>query len=351
LAIPTDYAPWNTNFIRILFQLLMLKRSDATAVLANQAVFPGGLLDNAADESVEWLQYFEDFGVPQEALRRLVLIRDDRPAILAPQGTGCYDRFFKRSNIWSREITLRLTAVRECFEEVGVLLCRSSKDLDFGPVSCVQDVPNLQEWQHRVHNKPSEFLSLCKELKVVPDLWALHEWSAWASPGFLRKGYETVFFIVFVDKQPKVFEEPSEVKETLWLNPKQLLTMSSLDELYLLPPQVYELSRLLGIQEYETLLNFAIKRSQLGTCLYLPVIYECEGKMVSVLPGDDFYVAEPHLVKEVISVPGNLEEFKARSKRLHRYIHAPSIQYLEMNIPPPCGHLKPLIFQLERQKL
>jgi len=88
--------------ILLILQLLMLKRSDATAAMVNQTVFPGGLLDSDGDENVAWLQYFEEFGVPQEALRRLVLIRDDRPAILAPQGTGCYDRFFKRSRIWAR---------------------------------------------------------------------------------------------------------------------------------------------------------------------------------------------------------------------------------------------------------
>lgn len=88
-----------------------------------------------------------------------------------------------------REITLRLTAVRECFEEVGLLLCRSRSQLDFGAVTCAQAVPDLESWQRRVHNKPAEFLTLCRELNVVPDLWALHEWSAWASPGFIRKGW------------------------------------------------------------------------------------------------------------------------------------------------------------------
>lgn len=78
--------------------------------------------------------------------------------------------------------------MRESFEEVGVLLARSQKQLDFGAVACVQDVPDRKAWQQRVHDKPSELLTLCRQLQVVPDLWALHEWSAWASPGFLRKG-------------------------------------------------------------------------------------------------------------------------------------------------------------------
>lgn len=82
----------------------MLNRSDATAMMPNHTVFPGGLLDTEGDENVEWLTYFEQFGVPEHALRRLVLSSTDRPAILAPQGTGCYDRFFKRSKIWARSV-------------------------------------------------------------------------------------------------------------------------------------------------------------------------------------------------------------------------------------------------------
>lgn len=80
----------------------MLKRSDATAVVVNQSVFPGGMLDVEGDESVAWLEYFEQFGVHEKQLRRLVLISESRPGVLAPQGTGCYDRFFKRSKIWAR---------------------------------------------------------------------------------------------------------------------------------------------------------------------------------------------------------------------------------------------------------
>ncbi|XP_023163916.2 nucleoside diphosphate-linked moiety X motif 19 isoform X2 [Drosophila hydei] len=172
------------------FKVLMLKRTEATAIAANQTVFPGGLLETDADESVAWLQYFEEFGVTQASLRDLILVSEERPAILAPQGTGCYDRFFKRSKIWAREITLRLAALRECFEEVGILLCRNQAQLT-QTVEVAQaaqlEHDFLKTWQARVHRNPSDFLELFRQLKVVPDLWALHEWSAWATPAFVNK--------------------------------------------------------------------------------------------------------------------------------------------------------------------
>ncbi|XP_022224957.1 nucleoside diphosphate-linked moiety X motif 19 isoform X2 [Drosophila obscura] len=249
------------------------------------------------------------------------------------------------------EITLRLTALRECFEEVGILLCRSKNELDFGNVALPKELPDREAWQRRVHNKPSEFLNLCLELKVVPDLWALHEWSAWASPPIVRKGYETVFFIAFVDTRPSLLDEPSEVKESLWLTPMEFLRLNKLGDLWFLPPQFYELSRLAGVGVYESLLGFATKRSRMGTTMFMPLVYACEGSMVYVLPGDDYYLPEPQHVDEIISFPGSVDEFGARSKHLHRYTFGALVQNLEINIPPPNGHLRPQRVVNERQKL
>lgn len=67
--------------------------------------------------------------------------------------------------------------------------------------------------------------------------------------------------------------------------------------------------------------------------------------------GDDFYVPEPHLVREIISFPGTLEEFKSRSKQIHRYTSEGSVFNVELNFTPPNNHLKPLKFLQERQKL
>ncbi|KAH8274167.1 hypothetical protein KR044_013335, partial [Drosophila immigrans] len=336
-------------------QLLMLKRSDATAMVQNQCVFPGGMLDTEGDESVAWLEYFDQFGVPEVALRRLVLISDHRPGLLAPQGNGCYDRFFKRSKIWARSIILRLTALRECFEEVGILLCRTREQLtqinDEKLSAQFQQNFDQEAWQRRVHDKPSEFLELCRELKVVPDLWALQEWSAWASPAILKKGYETAFFMAFVNTQPRLHVEPSEVKECLWRNPQELLMLYQHGELWFLPPQIYELSRLLNIKDYHKLQAFAVQRSKLGTTLFLPVVYSCTDSMVYTLPGDDFYVPEPHLVTEVISFPGTATDLRSRSKCIHRYEYFNQSIKIRLNLEAPNGHLPPQRLPFELHKL
>ncbi|EDW13470.2 nucleoside diphosphate-linked moiety X motif 19 [Drosophila mojavensis] len=337
------------------YNVLMLKRTDAIAVATNQTVFPGGLLEVEADESVAWLQYFEEFGVLQASLRGLVLISEQRPTILAPQGTGCYDRFFKRSKIWAREITLRLAALRECFEEVGVLLCRNRAQVHQTAAvaqAAQLDADSLKTWQARVHSNPSDFLALCRHLEVVPDLWALHEWSAWASPAFVKNGYETVFYMVFLQSQPSLLIEPTEVKEGLWRSPLELLRLHQNQELFFLPPQIYELGRLYSINDFQKLCHFASQRGQLGCTMFMPVGYVCSDGMVFALPGDDLYVPEPHLVTKPIEFSGTVAELNARSKYLHRYESTTATDFqIHINIPTLNGHLVPKQLPNEKCKL
>lgn len=84
---------------------------------------------------------------------------------------------------------MRITAIRETFEEVGLLLCKprgGKHDQVYGHVYSDFD---RKKWQEKVHNDSSKFLELCKELKVIPDLWSLHEWAAWETPASFKKRF------------------------------------------------------------------------------------------------------------------------------------------------------------------
>lgn len=90
-------------------------------------------------------------------------------------------------NFYSREISLRITAIRETFEEVGILLCKPKK-AEYNSIysHCLESF-DRKMWQKAVHNDSTKFLELCKELNVIPDLWSLHEWAAWLTPATFKK--------------------------------------------------------------------------------------------------------------------------------------------------------------------
>ena len=92
----------------------MLKRSSRSKFMPNAYVFPGGVLAES-DSSVGWLELFLSQGYSEDDLEELVLRHVDRPLLMSKADV---------SEGVERDLALRLTAIRETFEESGVLLYR-----------------------------------------------------------------------------------------------------------------------------------------------------------------------------------------------------------------------------------
>ena len=47
----------------------------------------------------------------------------------------------------------------------------------------------------------SEFLTMCKELDVCPNIWSLYEWSDWLTPLHLKtkSRFDTMFYVASTD--------------------------------------------------------------------------------------------------------------------------------------------------------
>ena len=55
---------------------------------------------------------------------------------------------------------------------------------------------------------------ILRELNCVPDIWSLIEWSNWLTPRNLKRRYDTVFYICFVETKPPTSPDGVEVKST-----------------------------------------------------------------------------------------------------------------------------------------
>lgn len=134
---------------------------------ANTHVFPGGVLDEA-DFSPKWLSVFGD----------LQCHTDKKPfaSILDLKNTSerrlpLYSAIPSDVDCLQGEIAFRICAIREMFEEAGVLLARDSGDvetvLDLLPGSFKPSVKLLpdsirEQWRKRVHNNAQEFVTMCR---------------------------------------------------------------------------------------------------------------------------------------------------------------------------------------------
>ena len=142
---------------RFDYNLLMLKRSTKSKFMPNAYVFPGGV-----SEKSDFDPLWKDILAPIKPLEPLLIKDVTRPMLMKTQ-----------TDLLEPDVGFRINAIRETFEETGILL--------HVPLNEGDEVKSgqLLEWRDRVHKDATQFMTMCRQLKVIPDVWSLFEWSDW----------------------------------------------------------------------------------------------------------------------------------------------------------------------------
>lgn len=176
-------------------EVLMLRRAEREGDLRSGAcVFPGGVLETADRAAHAWCLGPTD----AEASARLGL----------PEGGLDY----------------YVAAVRESFEEVGVLLaCRpDGSPVDLGPLQA-----ELAPWRLRLHQGEHDIGALCRHFDLRLDLRGLHYYSHWLTPPGVPKRFDTRFFTVRAPADQLAEADRGEAVELMWTRPAEALAPGS----------------------------------------------------------------------------------------------------------------------------
>ncbi|KAG0721314.1 Nucleoside diphosphate-linked moiety X motif 19 [Chionoecetes opilio] len=253
------------------FQLLFLKRNEKMSFMPNSYVFPGGVIE-PSDFSKDWLDVFKKCGYESSDL-----LKEFRNAAPPP------DLYTNKPYPIIPEVGFRIGAIREAFEECGLLLTHHLPYRDL-------DQRELAKWQEIVHQDASQFVVMFQELGGCPALWSLHEWMTWLTPAHLGgRRFNTAFFITFMDKIPRIIADDKEVVDVKVISPLEIIKQWHNKRLLLPPPQVYEASRLLSFASYDELERFARDRGKKGMDICFPVRISTSNGTLECLPGDDLY--------------------------------------------------------------
>jgi nucleoside diphosphate-linked moiety X motif protein 19 len=186
------------------FKVLVLKRSSKNSFMPNSYVFPGGNVD-VSDSLTEWRDLFDECGLGKYV---------SEPVIRKYSKINIFEN--QRTDEISRTASLRITGIREVFEESGVLLCKSwhahSSAQPSKWASCLSG-HEVQKWQRKVQENASEFINLCRNFECFPDIWSLQEWSNWLTPSDSPKRFNTIFFLAALDQMPTELSSSSEIDE------------------------------------------------------------------------------------------------------------------------------------------
>ena len=240
-------------------EVFMLRRNLNSDFVGGAYVFPGGAVDP-----------------------------DDRHANLEPVCEGRTDAdASRRLGIESGGLAFWVAAIRESFEEAGVLL---AYDLD-GIVD-LDDAASMERWTHhrrQVDTGQLTMVDLCRleGLRLAVD--GMHYFSHWVTPEGAPRRYDTRFFLAAAPTNQTPLHDDHEVIANEWIRPADGIARVESGELTMMPPTIASLKAMARFATAAEALDAAREITHVPEVL--PRVIEADGGVRIVLPGDPDYGA------------------------------------------------------------
>ena len=233
-----------------VFEVLMVKRHHQIDFASGALVFPGGKT-HAGDDDPAWAGH--------------VLGWDDFDAV---------------------QRGLRIAAIREVFEEAGILLARHTDGSAMG-----DDVAPM-EIRNAVDAGATPFLDVVKDLDAKLDLHALTVFARWITPPLTPKRFDTWFYAAHAPADQLAACDGRETVDAEWIAPSEVLRLAAVGERKVIFPTRMNVQLLAEATSAEDCLARARARTLVTV---LPQILTRDSGRVLVLPPDAGYgvVEEP----------------------------------------------------------
>ena len=235
-----------------------MRRKPRQAFMGGAFVFPGGRLD-AADMDPALSPFLGGFSA---ATARPLL---QEPDLAEETALGLF-----------------LAAIRETFEEAGVLFARDQKGM---PLSAeqAQALAGCRSELHEGNRTPAE-MARREGLCFAPDL--LVPYAHWITPEAEPRRFDTRFFLAALPPGQMASHDRQELCESRWLSPVAALAEQAAGKIALMPPTLKTMEELSTFATLPDL--FAEARAQRIRTI-LPEIFQTREEVGIRLPTDAEY--------------------------------------------------------------
>lgn len=208
----------------------------------------------------------------------------DRTAAAAEVCVGLSDaEASRRLGTDSGGLAFWIAAIRESFEEAGVLLARHA---DGAPLTLGDTSVARRFARHRrdVDSSRRSIAEIASEEDVRLDVGALHYFSRWVTPLGAHRRYDTRFFVALVPEGQDVAHDDHELIGTDWLTPTEALRRHGDGEIVMIFPTVRTLVALERFERSTDVVDHARSLSLVQPVL--PTVTESDHGVRILLPGD-----------------------------------------------------------------
>jgi 8-oxo-dGTP pyrophosphatase MutT (NUDIX family) len=188
----------------------------------------------------------------------------------------------------AEDSSYEVAAIRECFEEAGVLLARSPA----GDIIRLDD-PTLNErftsYRHDVHAGRRSMTSVLETEKLMPMVDQLRWVSHWVTPFGEVRRFDTRFYVTAMPPDQAPLHDDLETVDSLWVTPGDALIRARRGDLLMLPPTVVNLEFLADHGSVDETLR-AVPQVNTPPRILPKVRWGHDGRIEALLmPGDPGY--------------------------------------------------------------
>ena len=255
-------------------EVFMLRRNLNSDFVGGAYVFPGGAVDEA-DRHAD--------------LERICQGRSDAVAS-------------EQLGIESGGLAYWVAAVRECFEEAGVLLAvpeGTDHVISFAEPDIEQ---RFSEHRRAVDSGERRLIEICEEERLRLDVDRIHYFSHWITPEGPPRRYDTRFFVAAAPPDQVPLHDDRETIANLWVRPQDALDRHAAGELDMIFPTIRNLMAIGRFERSADLLDHA--RTISAVPAILPRIVRDEGGMRILMPDDPGYDDAVSAIPEGTPLPG-----------------------------------------------
>ena len=237
-------------------EVFLVRRHDNVAFMGGAHVFPGGRVDDS------------DYGADPDTM-----------------DGGTDPRMSGRTE--SEAVAFQVAAVRELFEEAGILLARSSNGAGTrGPLVSIAGgaVARFDGYRRALLDGSITLRDLLERERLRIALDALALFAHWVTPVVETRRFDTYFFLALAPDSQDAAHDDREATHGIWIRPEDAVRRALRGELALPPPTWTTLRALSSVGTVEDAWRWAKAQrvARVQPCFH----QNADGTRLVMLPGD-----------------------------------------------------------------
>ena len=215
-------------------EVFLMQRSHQAVFMPGVFVFPGGVVD-PMDACASMRSLCN--GIDDIAVNRRLGVEQDGLAYL-------------------------IAAIRESFEEVGLLLAHDNHG-DYLEIAAPDDIAYYAGLRERLNAGQLNFADVFRPRGLSAAVEKLAFFSRWITPVGYPRRYDTHFFVAAAPERQIAVPDGQEAIDHIWISPAQALQQGGQDKLALSFPTISTLQDISNFASTEALLEYARQQDKI----------------------------------------------------------------------------------------